>query len=344
VAGTRAKTDIHGQMSFDLITVGDLTADLIMPIPELPARANQHQTSRGFWLELGGSGNVLVAAARLGLRTKAVGAVGDDLYGVHISQWLRENGTDVSDVTVITGTSTPICLTLVDDQGEHVFLGIEGSAPGLPSPEGWQGCLSGTRALYLNGYAWSPGAAAELLRSLRRSRRAGAAVFLDPGPRVSAIDPRWLNEALAETTCLQLTVQEAAALVGAASPSEAAHELLLRGPELVAMKMGQDGSLIATAAEQVLTPAFGVPVRDTTGAGDAFIAACVFGYMRGYTLQQMGWLANAYGAAACTVLGAGRSLPSCREVTHILRGAGIELPHLSAHCAAPEEIVSGTAL
>lgn len=324
MAGTRAKTDIDRQNSFDLITVGDLTADLIMPIHELPVRANQHQVSHGFWLELGGSGNVLVAAARLGLRTKAVGCVGDDLYGARISEWLRENGTDISDVSAIPGTSTPICLTLVDDRGQHVFLGIEGDACAMPSVDGWQDCLSTTRTLYANGYAWSPGAASELLQSFRMARRAGAATFLDPGPRVSAIDPRWLDEALAATTCLQLTLQEAVSVLGAVPAHEAASALLQRGPELVAIKMGQHGSLIATAAEQVLTPALDVPVRDDTGAGDAFMAACIYGYVHGYTLQRMGRLANAYGAAACTVLGAGTRLPSCHVVADILRDTGIE--------------------
>lgn len=316
--------------SFDVIVIGDLIADLIMPIPQLPVRANQHQLSHDFWLELGGACNFLVAAARLGLRTKALGPVGDDCYGQSVIDLLHQLGINVSDVSKEPGAKTPLTLVLVDDYGEHVFLGIRGNVFPLSPQSAWEEHLYETRALYANGYACDGDAAGDnLLEIFRKAQRMNVFTFFDPGPLASASDPEWLGEMFANTFCLQLTLDEATTLIGSMSPQQAASHLLEQGSKLVAIKMGLEGSLIATREEQVYICAFEIPVRDTTGAGDAFDAACVYGCLAGYTLYQIGCLANAYGAAVCTVLGAGRRIPGREVVANILNEADIDLPTIT---------------
>lgn len=316
--------------SFDVIAIGDLIADFIMPIPQLPVRASQHQLSHDLWLELGGACNFLVAATRLGLRTQALGPVGDDCYGQSVIDLLHQLGVNVSDVSKEPGAKTPLTLVLIDDYGQHVFLGIRGTAFPLSPQSAWEENLHETRALYTNGYACSGDVAGHnLLEIFRQAQRMNVFTFFDPGPLVSVSDPEWLNEMFANTFCLQLTLEEATTLIGSVSPQQAATHFLEQGSKLVAIKMGPEGSLIATQEEQVHIYAFEIPVRDTTGAGDAFDAACVYGCLAGYTPYQIGCLANAYGAAACTVLGAGRRIPGRELVTNILQEADIDLPMIT---------------
>jgi 2-dehydro-3-deoxygluconokinase len=322
----------------DVIVAGDLIADFIMPIPHLPVYADQHQPGHQFWLELGGACNVLVAAAHLGLRTRAVGAVGDDCYGRRVTELLHENGTDICTVWQETGTTTPLTLVLIDDSGRHVFLGIPGSATELPAPDSWPHHLHQARALYANGYACGRDEArASLLAGFQEARRRQTLTFFDPGPEVARIDGVWLKTLLQSTDCLQLTLEEATVLAGLGAPARVAAELLTRGPGLVAIKMGPEGCFLATATEQVRIAAFPAPVRDTTGAGDAFDAACICGCLAGYSLGEIGWLGNAYGAAACTVVGAGRCIPDASAVMDILYRAGISFPPGTRPCCDYQE-------
>ena len=65
----------------DLVVLGDLVADLIVPMERLPLLPNNHGWAEGIFLEPGGAGNVLVAARRLNLSVAALGQLGADRYG-----------------------------------------------------------------------------------------------------------------------------------------------------------------------------------------------------------------------------------------------------------------------
>jgi sugar/nucleoside kinase (ribokinase family) len=79
---------------------------------------------------------------------------------------------------------------------------------------------------------------------------------------------------------------------------------------------------LATAEAHVQVPGFPVEVRDTAGAGDAFTSACVYGYLKGWSLEKMGLLANAVGAMAVAKLGTGTMLPQREEIAALLHQHG----------------------
>jgi sulfofructose kinase len=65
--------------------------------------------------------------------------------------------------------------------------------------------------------------------------------------------------------------------------------------------------------------AFAVPVRDTTGAGDVFHAAFVWGLLRGLAPREVLRAANAAAAMSCRALGAQGGLPTEAELLAFLR-------------------------
>lgn len=327
-------------MTLDVISIGDVVADLLMPVPRLPIEANRHQITEGLFIEVGGAGNFLIAAAHLGLRAGALGSMGDDLYGQQVKELLAAEGIDVSGIRLVPGSRTTLCLVLMDDVGDHVFLGVAGTGGEVPLYGDWQARVKDCRALYTNGYVYMEATApGDVLEAFDLARAAGVPTFFDAGPQVGHIDPGWMGAILERTTMLQLTHEEAIVLLGDGSPSDAASVLLQRGPGLVAIKLGAAGCFLATRDETLHVPGITVPVRDTTGAGDAFDAACVYAYLHGFSLAQMGMLANAVGAATTMVVGAGTRIPGLAAVRRRLEDAPIAVPLLpwSSRCGKTRE-------
>lgn len=81
------------------------------------------------------------------------------------------------------------------------------------------------------------------------------------------------------------------------------------GFRLVILTCGADGSWLATESQRVYTPGSCVEVVDTVGAGDAFTAAAVMGFLLGKPLEEIGRQAGELGAYLCTQSGGTPSIP-----------------------------------
>jgi len=98
-------------------------------------------------------------------------------------------------------------------------------------------------------------------------------------------------------------------LIGRSRVEESVGVLLKLGPELVGLKLGDQGCVIGSVDGIYPVPAFEVQAIDDTGAGDSFDAGLILGHLGGLTVRESALLANALGALATTVTGAGSSLP-----------------------------------
>lgn len=78
----------------------------------------------------------------------------------------------------------------------------------------------------------------------------------------------------------------------------------------------------ATADERIARAAYTVPVVDTVGAGDAFVAGWLFELTRGAAAPQRLDTVAACGALACTGPGDWESLPTLAELVALRAGGG----------------------
>jgi len=311
------------------VTVGGLVADLVVPIHAFPITAQGHQVVDRMLVEPGGLGNCLVVAARLGMRAVALGWLGHDLFGSQVLSSLRGESVDVDHVLRLPGPSTVSCV-LVDELGQHVFVGSMGARGPERFPPAWDPIVRSATWVMSDGWVLvqNPDPVEE---ALVRAHASGRTTAFDPGPLLHRVPEDRIQRVLAATTALLLTEEEAIRLVGPRSPEQLARALLARGPSVVALKRGMAGALIATAAESVAQPAFPVAVRDTTGAGDAFDAAFLAALASGLPLRKAAALAAAAGALAVAKLGTGTALPTREEMAAFVatQHLGVEwpLPH-----------------
>ncbi|RME58629.1 MAG: hypothetical protein D6790_11670 [Caldilineae bacterium] len=303
---------------FDVVALGDLVVDFVVEIDHFPVEAGRHQLTSGHVLEPGGACNFLIAAARLGLHAAALSLVGEDLYADFLLDALAQEGVDVAGVERSGDKQTVVVVTLVAG-GQHTFLGGMVPTPVTEIPSTWREAIAASRALFVEGYAFTELSPGMVMDAIRTARAAGAPVFFDLGPELAAVDAGLLAETLETAQVLLLTEEEAAAVTGAADASTAARRLRRRPDQWVVIKRGADGCLVDAQGSQVHVPGFPVTVRDTSGAGDSFDAGMVYGFLHGMTPEACARLANAVGAVTVSKLGAGRNVATRTEVEGMLK-------------------------
>lgn len=322
---------------WDLATLGDLVADLIVPIPSLPIEAGRHQLAKWMQLEAGGTCNTLIMAQRLGLRTVPIGVMGEDPVGVYVRSALAEEGVDLTGLHLSPEVRTSPALVFVDDRGEHVFIGSLDRGPHQPFADSWPAIIRSSRTIFVTGYAMfmaSMFGRDNVLQGLRIAREADCRTYFDVGPPEYIGDGDDIALGFALTDVVLATAEELSSWTEVEDPFRAARGILDHGPRCVVVKVGADGCHIVARAGEQHCPGFPVRMRDTVGAGDAFAAGFMAAEAAGCSLYEAGMIANAVGAAAVTEVGTGRLLPQRDQVAELLGTQGLVLPDLTGPEAA----------
>ena len=311
-----------------VLSTGDLVADLIVPIRELPLRAEMHQLANERLFEAGGSCNFLIVASRLGLATQAVGAVGDDWLGDLVLQQLRDESVDVGHVFVAPNTDTALSIALVDSNAEHVFVGAMGHGLDTHQIPRNDDIFLGLSAVFCTSYALSDHSLfgpASSMKILEQAHKRGTPIFFDLGPAAFSTDRERIRKALSASNTVMTTQDELLRWTECSNAAQAAVEIRNLGPQTLVIKLGPRGCTIVSTDEEINVEGFEVTPRDTAGAGDAFAAAFVYGYLKGYSFSKMGAIANATGAITVTRLGTGKQLPQREEIFDLLQQHGFDL-------------------
>lgn len=319
----------------NLVTLGDLIADLAVGLEAFPIQPGQHQTVSGLTLGPGGAGNALVAAARLGLTPIALGGIGGDWAGERVLAQLRAEGVDCEHVTVMPGEPTHMAVILRAADGEHVFLSHAGTRGPEALSETGRATIAAAGALLVDGWTWRQDWPDMILAGARAAAQAGVPVLFDPGPAVEWIDAAWLAAMLAVAEVVLATEAEASTLarrLGLADPQT----LTGRGAVLV-VKRGAAGCRVLDRGQVWECPGIAVEARDLTGAGDCFAAAVAWGLLRELDWGVIGAVANAVGAAMVQKVGTALAAPTRAEVAASLRRHRPDLAGLFApdSAAAP---------
>jgi sugar/nucleoside kinase (ribokinase family) len=281
--------------NLDVVAVGELNPDLILGgLPGLPRLGREILAGRcTFTL---GSSTALCAAnlAALGLRGGFVGKVGDDLFGEFILRSLHERRIDASrvirDPTVRTGVT--VSLACPQDRAMVTFPGAMAS---LRAEEvDWE-YVRQARHLHLSSPFLQEGLRPGCATLLREAKERGLTVSLDPG-----WDPKEQWDAGIERLYPWLDVLfvnegEAVALGRQAEWRDAAADLAGRVSAVV-VKRGREGASAIQQGAWFDRAGFSVEAMDPTGAGDAFNAGFLFGWLSGWPMHDCLTWGNACGA------------------------------------------------
>ena len=303
-----------------IFVFGSLNIDLVQRVERLPVAG---ETLAGEQLQIfsGGKGaNQACAAARLGGSVYMAGRVGEDAFGARLKKELAQSGVDVSRVE--TGKAeTGAAIILVLPSGENVIV-ISAGANGTVTADAASSALAeGKPGDILLCQLEIPIDAT--LQALETARKQGMISILDPAPAKGLP-----NDALSFVSILIPNETEAASMLGRSGPEgeslekarELASELLQHGPEVVILKLGRQGCLVAKGDEVSAFPGHRVRAVDTTAAGDTFSGALAAELSRGEELATAVRFANAAAALCVTKSGAISSIPTRADVLDFLNG------------------------
>lgn len=279
------------------------------PVDEL--RWNQGTTFvESIECHIGGNGaNTSRTLAILGIPVRLLGAVGADEQGRFALQTLRDSGVDVTGVAELPAP-TAATVVLVNSAGERKFFhrcGVGNEAFADPI-EFTPPVASGTSHFHLASFFVMRRLRACGAEPLIRAREAGLTTSFDTN-----WDPeeRWMESVkpcLPHIDFLFMNEEEARMITGSSDPAAGAGVVLAKGLQTAVMKLGSRGCAIFTKNDEFLCPPFAVDVKDTTGAGDCFVAGFLAARQRGKSLAEAGQFANAVAALSIQNIGAVRGV------------------------------------
>ena len=235
-------------------------------------------------MSLGGVGrNIAHNLSLLGIDVRLLTAYGDDLYGQKIAAACSELGIDMSHALRLSGEATSTYLYITDPQGEMALAVSDMRICDRITPA----YLASNLALLQNAQVivCDTNIPAESLIYL--AENCNVPIFCDP---VSTVKAEKLRPILGKLHTLKPNRLEAELLSGVpirekADVEKAAQALLDTGLRRVFISLGADGCYGATHNGDLWMPNFPVNMVNTTGCGDAFMAAIVWAYLEGTKLE-----------------------------------------------------------
>jgi fructokinase len=235
----------------------------------------------------GSPANVAVGLARLGVPTRLLARIADDLLGHRLRAHLDGNGVDLS-FSVRAAEPTSLAIVAVGRDGvvEYDFR-VEGTADWQWRDAEVAGALDGdVVALHAGSLALTMPPGADVLQRLLAGARQAMTVSYDPNCRPllmgspDAVRGR-IEGLVALADVVKASADDLAWLLPGRPPEQVAESWLAKGPSLVVITLGPAGLVAATRQAGVLRrPGRAVEVADTVGAGDACMAALLAGLHR----------------------------------------------------------------
>ena len=248
-------------------------------------------------VSLGGVGrNIAHNMALMGLDVRLLTAYGSDMNGERVAASCSELGIDLSHALRLTDGATSTYLYLTDPDGEMALAVSDMAICEKISPAYLAAHLSQLQnAQVVVADANIP---AESLAYL--AENCTAPLFVDP---VSTVKAEKLRPFLHKIHTLKPNKLEAELLSGVKIETRedllrAADRLLEMGVHRLFISLGADGVLAAMGQQRLWLPNLPGHMVNTTGCGDAFMAALVWAYLQGSDLEQTARAGLAAGSIA----------------------------------------------
>ncbi|MBI9064299.1 MAG: 5-dehydro-2-deoxygluconokinase [Marinilabiliaceae bacterium] len=333
------------EKKIDAICMGRSSIDLYSQTPGTP-----FEQIKGFHAFVGGSPlNISVGCSRLGLKSALFTGVGQDKVGDFILNFLKKENVDTSLIPVIPGTRSSAVILGIEppDRFPLVYYRDNCADSQLNIDHVLAADISKARILQISATALNmepTRSAAFLAAEIANEnnvpvlldvdfradqwhdlRAFGVTIraFLHKVDIVLATEEELLAAFLKDESQLKITHQQISAPEITGDINEAIAGVLKSKAKVLIMKTGSKGSQVYLPDGTVTeVPGFPVEVLNILGAGDAFAAGFIYGYLKGWDWYKCCRIGNACGAHVVTQLGCANFTPYEEEILNFIEAQG----------------------
>jgi sulfofructose kinase len=277
----------------DLVGVGLNATDTLIPVPHFPECGSKVEIHSANAMPGGQVASAVAACQQWGLRTRYVGKLGDDYAAILHRKEFERLGIETHLLTA-PGCTSQQAFILIDPKGERTVLWKRDARLTLLPEELCREWIVNARAVHIDGH--DTRAATQAAQWAREER---VPVFAD----IDNLYPGY--ELLLPNIDYLITSRDCPSRLTGEVDLRAALPLVQQryGCRLTGATLGEEGVLVWDGRQLYYAPAYVIKPVDTTGAGDTFHAAFIYGFLQGWPLQRQ--LEFACAAAALNCLGIG---------------------------------------
>ncbi len=293
-------------MHHDYSSIGFITFDaLAWPVMQIPPNADTYFIDDFTLAVSGAAGTAVIAAAKMGLTSMAVGGVGEDLMGDWVLRRLADFNVDTSCMQRVKGGRTSSSIVTTRPDGARPALHLRGATANFFVDDAMMDKVVDARVVHIGGVGLmdrmdDSGRNGELLK---RAKAKGAITTVD----VFAGSPEDMGDVagvLPHTDYFMPSIDEARALTGLSDPSDVAKTFLDLGVKCCVLTLGGDGAYYHHSdGTRFTVPAYDIKVKCTCGCGDAFNAGFAVSLVQGFDAETTVRFAQATSALNATGLG-----------------------------------------
>jgi sugar/nucleoside kinase (ribokinase family) len=304
--------------SFDVIGIGASTIDILKIVDHFPA-GEEVQKSSGSAIAGGGPvSTAIVTLTRLGAKVMMIDSIGDDWRGKLILDEFKNENVNVDLINVNKDYSSPMSVILVrKNDGARTIVFSPGSSPDVLPEVVSEELISQAKFIHINGRHLEA-----CSRACTIAKSTGTKISFDGG---SHRYKKKLDEIISLSDICAVAKDFAFNYSGMENINEAAQSILNAGPEIVIITDGLNGSFLFTKEiKGHHQKAFTIKnTIDTTGCGDSYHGAFLFGLCKGYDLFESMKIASAVAAINSTKLGGRAALPDLKKLNSFIENESV---------------------
>ena len=297
---------------FDVFGFGHCCTDYLIEVDPFPEKGKKGDVTNSIVIGGGPVPTAVLTIVKFGCTAGFCGKIGNDEDGRLVMAGLNEGGVDTTHMIIKNGASTARAFIWIDPKDATRTIALDRTNISFPSEEEFdENLVKQSRAFLCDGRPTEA-----CLKGLKVAREHGVLSVLDAG----AVRPRFA-EILKLVDYAVVSSDLADTLSPGATPEGLAEDLVRLGAGNAIVTIGAKGAVWSDGADSGHVPGFEVDAVDSTGAGDVFHGAFIFGLLKNWTLTASTRFANAAAALSCRFLSGRKGIPQLSEVMDFLNAS-----------------------
>lgn len=300
-------------MTFDVVGFGAINLDKLYRVNKI-AKEDEEVYIKDIAISCGGSApNTLIGLSKLNLNTAIIGKVAKDQEGQLLFRNLKNEGVNTTGLIRSSEGRSGQVIGFVDREGQRALYVDPGVNDDIKITELSLDWAYNAKIIHLTSFV---GKSIHVQEALLKELPPQLKVSFDPGRIYVEKGLKNIIKILNRTDILLINEEELKLLTDKKYKTieEKIESLKSLKIEIIIVKLGHKGCYATDGKSSIYVDAFETECRDTTGAGDAFNAGFLYGFLNGKTLRDSCLIGNYVASCSIEKLGAIKGLPDVSKI------------------------------